>query len=756
MNNLDKFPAEIKASPRWCLASEEKAPLTVINNQLVMAEWKQNPMCLMPFEWALAWGNHFSLRIGYITSASDSFSCIDLDIKKKHLDDSGSILPSFRANVERYEKIVSAFSSYTERSAGGLGAHIWVLGNIGKGARHDGVEVYSQDRFIVCTGDHIQGELVDGQTWLEFLVEEIRSHQGRENQAKAVLIEVPETRTDQEIFNVATTAHNAEKFIRLWKGDWINDYKSQSEADFALLSMFTFYTESNEQVRRLFRHSELGKREKAMKDDRYINRSLEYIRAREIDDKKASEHAALICKNLLTDKPVSEAKLYTQEAIDFPPGGVGELAKYLHAIAVRQHKEIAIATALAIFSGICGKVWQIEGTGLNLYLIVLGKSGIGKEQIHKGSAAVVHEIINHIPEVSNFINFDEFASGPALRKALAEQNCFVNIVNEWGKTMTRLATERDGAASSFRNTLLTFYQKNSIQAIAGGLVYSNKEGNVTSSSGVAYSMIGDSTPEEYYDALSKKTMKDGFLSRFVIIDCKNDLPRRNKNGHKLKMPQDVARYIADMVGFAVGNDRAQVSQPVEYADQEAQDLMDRIENETEDIVNNLGQKDLELSAWNRACLNVIKISSLLAIGENYTHPRIRKEHIQWAMQLSRNSTYSILERLANGEIGDGDHSRALHVVKLLASYIHGELASAQKVDYKMQPDGVISYNYICKSLMRRKIFDENRIGGVNAINLTIKSLIEQGYLLELARMTAIDSYGYHGRCFKILSINTDM
>ena len=58
-------------------------------------------------------------------------------------------------------------------------------------------------------------------------------------------------------------------------------YGSQSEADMALLSIIAFYTRDNDQVRRIFRCTGLGKRDKATKDNRYLNTALRKLRAGE-------------------------------------------------------------------------------------------------------------------------------------------------------------------------------------------------------------------------------------------------------------------------------------------------------------------------------------------------------------------------------------------------------------------------------------------------------------------------------------------
>lgn len=198
--------------------------------------------------------------IGFVFTKSDPFCGFDLDqadtveIQSKH------------------NEIYNTLLSYAEYSPSGLGLHIITIATLpGTGRRRNKVECYDANRFFTFTGN-IVNQCCIAQRQLE--VEAIYNTLGATNVTPLQFVNEPQTVDDQQVVYHATAAVNGEKFKRLYSGDWQTDYpppiKSQSEADFALINILSFYTKNREQITRLFRASGLGKRDKAQRNA-YLN-----------------------------------------------------------------------------------------------------------------------------------------------------------------------------------------------------------------------------------------------------------------------------------------------------------------------------------------------------------------------------------------------------------------------------------------------------------------------------------------------------
>lgn len=277
-SDLMHIPGEMRALPQWCVTpgtAEDKAPRNAKHGPNVHAS-VTDPTTWVDFETACRVASERAWMIGFVYTAADPYACVDMDVK----DDTPP------EQLLRYERIVKEFGSYTEASRSGRGFHILLRGNIGAGCRRDGVEVYSQERFLICTGNAwLNRPIADRQEMLANMVTQMRP----ESYTSTPLLDQPEKEDDNAVVVRAINAANAEKFDALTNGRWQDAYPSQSEADMALMSIIAFYSPNNAQCRRIFRTTELGKREKATKDDRYLNLTLKQIRKRQSDEQRRTD-----------------------------------------------------------------------------------------------------------------------------------------------------------------------------------------------------------------------------------------------------------------------------------------------------------------------------------------------------------------------------------------------------------------------------------------------------------------------------------
>lgn len=820
------IPEEMRAYAQWCVAGASKAPMSLgADGKLFHASVTQ-PSQWMTFEQAAsyAWEHGTTVTrhtdkkgnlieqtgydVGYILHEADPFTCIDLDVKDAQSHPSEPELWTTPDQFDRYTSIMTQFDSYTELSRGGKGVHVWIRGNVGRGFRRDGVEVYSQERFIISTGKIVMSRPIrDNRLMLANLVSRMMP---APEQFK--LEELPEREDDWAVLETAFNASNSDKFIPLWEGRWKDlEFPSQSEADLALMSMFTFYSPSNAQCRRLFRESGLGKREKAVKDDRYINLTLTTIREREAREQRADislmlkqaeafaeanrtaqqrtaaeiqrltgvapapqEFGALPSRSepplhiagagpaaqapapesvqLAGLAPVTASALQAgEQGLPWPPGFTGHIARYIYNSAPRPVKEVAIVAAVGLLAGLCGKAWHIPKSGLNLYIILVAKSAIGKESMHSGISEISKACGHENPAFQKFIDFTEYASGPALIKACVANPCFLNVSGEWGRKLKRLASEdgRDGPIQTLRTQMTNLYQKSGPQSIVGGIGYSATDNNVASISGVSYSMIGETTPGTFYDSLTESMMEDGFMSRFLIIEYEGIRPEPNRM--PLTAPDEYMKRalnsIAQQADSMTMRDYSQLIDRTEGA----RALMEAFENECDIKINGTNDESRR-QMWNRAALKSLRIAGLLAVADNWLTPCITEEQVQWAQLVVRNDIGIMGKRLDSGDVGQGDSTRERKLAAIMRDYLAKPVPDGYKVPEAMRLNSIIPRSYLQVRIQRVSAFTNHKQGANRAMDDTIGSMVASGYLLEAQKDKIAEAYNFHGKAYRIIRL----
>jgi hypothetical protein len=821
------LPGDLKALPQWTVAGASKAPLSVDARGKLFNTSVTRPGEWLSFEDATraAWENRdlvtthvdkkgrtvsqTGLDIGFMLHESDPFTCIDLDVKDATTNPDE---PELHMPPERwalYLKIVNDFATYTEFSRSGKGVHLWVRGAIGRGFRRDGVEVYSQERFIICTGHVLHPyPIQERQLMLSRMVTQMNPAPKEFH-----LEEIPPEADDWYVLQTAFSASNSDKFIALWQGKWQGlGFPSQSEADLALMSMLTFYSPSNEQCRQLFRESALGKREKAVKDNRYLNATLTTIRGRMARESQANLSAYLQSVSFAAEErdkreraaverlqgvppapapavgqfqeplpvsvpalhitgqgdpatalppadamlaqqaPITAAVLQAGETgLPWPPGFAGTVARYMYQAAMRPVKEVAIVAALGLLAGITGKAWHIPKSGLNLYIILIARSAIGKEAMHQGISEIIAACSKDNPMFHKFVDFTEYASGPALIKACVANPCFVNVSGEWGRKLKRLAAEdgRDGALQTLRTQMTNLYQKSGPQAIVGGIGYSSTDNNVASVSGVSYSLIGETTPGTFYEALTENMMEDGFLSRFLVIEY--DGLRPNGNPNPITSPDASLRNALNNMATQADLMIAQnYSMPIGRTEGAAK-IMSEFELLCDQQINGTNDESRR-QMWNRAALKSLRVAGLLAVADNWMTPCINEAHITWAQDVVIRDIGVMKKRMDGGDVGSGDAAREKKMVTLIRDYITSPVAAGYKIPDAMRQNSIVPRSYLQVRVQRHAAFYSHKLGAVRGLEDTLTSLVASGYLMEVQKDKLVEAYNYHGKAYRVLNL----
>lgn len=751
------LPKELKVIPHWINWNAEleqgsiKLTKKPINSRTGKYASPTDSSTWSTFDEALLAAPYCS-GIGFVLSESCPYSVIDLD-DPYELTPEGILKHSNPEIItQRQQLIASVFDSYQEVSPSGKGLHIWCKGKISSGRRREAIEVYSSGRYMTVTGQCFKpGPIQDHQDKLTQLWAEM--------EAKEIItskIDKPEVATDTQILTFASQAVNGQKFIDLYEGRWSLYYPSQSEADFALANIIAYYTQNRQQVIRIFQSSTLGQRKKSMRDlknyiiDRVFDNlppdcNMDELK-NNLEQQFAVKQQELTVKNQVEvvkePEPADNIDIskYSKTCIfkfDPPPGLCGTIAKFIYDAAPRPVAEIAIAGAIGVMSGICGRSYNISGTGLNQYVLILAMTGAGKESCASGIDKLITATSKTVPAVNEFIGPGEIASPQALMKYMNKTSkCFMSLVGEFGMKFKQLCSERASSNDlGLKRIFLDLYNKSGSSSILKPLIYSDKDKNTESIKSPAFSMLGETTPETFYENLTSNLISDGLLPRFTIIEYHGKRPQLNKNHLESQPSNYLLEQFSALCAYSLqlnnGNNVLQVQ-----LDEQSQKMFNDFDKHC-DYQINTASNDVTRQLWNRAHIKALKLAAILAVGCNYINPVINTECATWALQLIVNDVTNLLSRFESGAIGIANvqNEQTLEIKKAFKKYIitpWDELQKTNGATLLTYNAKIIPHAFLSGFCRQRAAFKNDRLGPIPALTQAIKSMIECDEIRELS------------------------
>jgi len=762
---IENIPQEMRIFRQWVVWRYEdtdgpkptKVPYSALNGRLASVT---DPATWASFDEAAHCLTKSGMYngLGFVLTEADPFAFIDLD------DTKGDA-----AALDRQVKIYNEFDSYAERSPSGNGLHIIVKGSLPSGRRRSHIEVYSSARYMTMTGDiYRNAPIKDCGELLNILW----SQMGSGSVAAAVYAGVAEAKeTDEEILARATAAANGKKFADLYAGNWQDYYKSQSEADFALVDIVAFYSQNRAQISRIFRASGLGQREKAKRND-YVSYMLNKCFDRmlppvDIDGLRNQLNAAIEAKAKAEQSRAMAQSDATQQAqqpvaipapttnvYSVPPGLVGEIAQFIFQQAPRPVAEIALAGALGLMAGIVGRAYNVSGTGLNQYVLLLAPTGTGKEAIASGVDKLMAQVIRTVPAAVDFIGPGEIASSQAVIKYMSKgPTSFVSLVGEFGIYLQQMASvNAPPHLTGLRRFLLDAYNKSGEGKVLRPSIYSDKDKNTAAVLAPSFTLLGESTPEKFYEGLHEGLISEGLLPRFTMIEYHGIVPPLNKAGSTAKPSFELIDRLSTLCAHSLMLNSQHKAIHVQYAE--------GVERQTDDFEEhcrtnvNSSDRDVKRQLWSRAHMKALKLAATVAVGCNPYDPLITSDILSWAINLIVADVRNLLDRFNAGEIGgDNEETKQLaELMKIIKDYIlapWSEISRYKAGTANMHAEKVVPYSYLHKRATKLATFKKDRIGETGALKRALKTLTERGDVQLLGPKLAHDKFATGAQCYMI-------
>lgn len=352
--------------------------------------------------------------------------------------------------------------------------------------------------------------------------------------------------------------------------------------------------------------------------------------------------------------------------LDFPPGLVGEVARYILKSSRMPVKSFAIAGALTAVSYLNMNRFYVKpsDTPLNLYQSLVGGTGKGKEDPRKAIKRICDAAGN------TFGLCESMASGPALLRTLEMTKEVLLMTDEFGIFMQVANSDRGSThLKELVKELLILFPLG--RSFFSGKRYADGKQNIGRIDNPYVSVIGTTTPEELIDGITMKAVDNGLLNRFLFVQA-SEAGAINRTPD-FSIPPSLITELHN-IGMSRGGGIA-------YCDG-AHDMLVR-------LVEELKPTGKFENLWSRAEEQMIRIAGLLAIGEGMT---ITHEYVAWAFQyvnLAISSFETYLDQNLSETPFAKDATRALKYIANAKNYA-GDLQFRRHLSKGLMPLGKLT------------------------------------------------------------------
>ena len=422
--------------------------------------------------------------------------------------------------------------------------------------------------------------------------------------------------------------------------------------------------------------------------------------------------------------------------IEYPPGLLGELVQSAYNQQFLHSHIFAFVSAMGLVAGITGRTFNVLGTGLNIEMLVIARTGRGKDAIRKFISQTLMNLNEH-GETSSFLAPSRFTGPVAMYNALKDSRSCVSVQTECGL----IRSSETGDQSGIVRYQLGLYSASGKNEMMGSEGYSSKDGSIQSLRAAAMTFIMESTAESFSSIFNnEKAFLTGELPRVGIYRESDFIPETDFSP-KPQIPDNVMlklKYLTQLCSRQQAKPTPDVIDFQFETPSKLNDINDRWRN-----VLNSQEDDARILMATRNTLRTVKYAAIAAAfnnepGDHVIHDR----ELDWAnraIEAEFNSIEFFFRNVAvQGDIHDVAKRAKRNIVKALNGLEHGPRAPHDSLRLKSAMT-IGTFKAICLNIKAVRDLNDRRGGTKDGAQKLLDYYIANGYCTKPKPMLVQES-----------------
>jgi hypothetical protein len=447
--------------------------------------------------------------------------------------------------------------------------------------------------------------------------------------------------------------------------------------------------------------------------------------------------------------------------LPMPPGLLGMLCDSAYDSMKIQHKELALMSSLGVLAAICGRKFNhIHGInpetgqpasalGLNIYMTIVGSTGIGKSALEKFVKWVFHNV--NEGKHKSFIGPSSYTGAKALIDTMSLRLSMISVSTEAGIMLNTKSGDQEGLLSA----KLNLYAQSAYNDRTDGAAYSNKDNSLEILQAPAFSQLSESTPDVLFQALrDTDALKRGLLPRQTLLVIPDYRPASRNFYASYHTNETVEHRLIELMDIcsAVQAEPDPSVQFITYADDkmrgEAQDICDSYDNKRE-------SSTAEGNMAGRMFVKLVKHASLIALFNNELTGDLVIDWESWEWAKAFLEYEETVNRIFLANLSTDDIQEAVDAVigtlKKLLLGVHTSKKAQGKVNKDHIKAKVVGVNVLRDVLAKNPSIKALNTGaGGHSIRTGLDKVLE--YLEKTGRVKVLDKNPINGRKAQMIKV----